>query len=57
MEPFRLHVYACDQKKAEGAPSCSANGSARTIDALRRELARQGLAPADLRVAQPQKET
>jgi (2Fe-2S) ferredoxin/predicted O-methyltransferase YrrM len=49
MEPFRLHVYACDQKKAEGAPSCSANGSARTIDALRRELARQGLA-ADVQV-------
>ncbi len=44
MEPFRLHVYACDQKKAEGAPSCSANGSAETIEALRREIARQGLA-------------
>ncbi len=44
MEPFRLHVYACQQKKAEGAPSCSANGSGRTMDALRRELARQGLA-------------
>ncbi|NJD18339.1 MAG: methyltransferase domain-containing protein [Gemmatimonadetes bacterium] len=44
MEPFRLHVYACDQKKAEGVPSCSANGSALTIEALRRELAGQGLA-------------
>jgi (2Fe-2S) ferredoxin/SAM-dependent methyltransferase len=44
MEPYRLHVYACDQKKAEGAPSCSANGSEGTIQALRRELARQGLA-------------
>jgi (2Fe-2S) ferredoxin/SAM-dependent methyltransferase len=44
MEPFRLHIYACDQKKAEGAPSCFANGSPSTIEALRRELARQGLA-------------
>ncbi len=49
MEPFRLHIYACDQKKAEGAPSCSANGSAATIEALRREIAEQGLA-ADVQV-------
>ena len=27
MEPFRYHVYACDQRKPEGAPSCTANGS------------------------------
>ncbi len=44
MEPFRYHVYACDQQKPEGAPCCSARGSARTIDALRRELAQRGLA-------------
>ncbi|HKJ01861.1 MAG TPA: methyltransferase [Longimicrobiales bacterium] len=44
MEPFRLHIYACDQKKPEGVPSCSANGSALTIEALRREVAKQGLA-------------
>ncbi len=44
MEPFRHHVYACDQKKAEGAPSCHANGSAKVIEALRREVVRQGLA-------------
>jgi 3-hydroxy-5-methyl-1-naphthoate 3-O-methyltransferase len=44
MEPYRLHIYACDQKKPEGAPSCSANGSALVIDALRREIARRGLA-------------
>lgn len=44
MEPFRLHVYACNQKKSEGAPSCTANGSERVIAALRREIARQGLA-------------
>jgi (2Fe-2S) ferredoxin/SAM-dependent methyltransferase len=49
MEPFRLHIYACDQKKAEGAPSCSANGSGLTIEALRREIAKQGLA-ADVQV-------
>lgn len=44
MEPFRRHVYVCDQKKPEGAPCCSANGSAEVIAALRREIGRQGLA-------------
>jgi len=39
MEPFRLHVYACDQQKPEGVPGCAARGSAATIDALRKELA------------------
>jgi (2Fe-2S) ferredoxin/2-polyprenyl-3-methyl-5-hydroxy-6-metoxy-1,4-benzoquinol methylase len=43
MEAFRYHVYVCDQKKPEGAPCCSANGSAKVIDALRREISRQGL--------------
>ena len=38
MEPFRYHVFICDQKKAEGVPCCNANGSERVIDALRREL-------------------
>jgi (2Fe-2S) ferredoxin/2-polyprenyl-3-methyl-5-hydroxy-6-metoxy-1,4-benzoquinol methylase len=38
MEPYRLHVYVCDQKKPEGVPCCSAHGSARVIDALRREI-------------------
>ncbi len=38
MEPFRLHVYVCDQQKPEGVPCCSARGSARVLDALRREL-------------------
>jgi (2Fe-2S) ferredoxin/2-polyprenyl-3-methyl-5-hydroxy-6-metoxy-1,4-benzoquinol methylase len=41
--PFRFHVFACEQRKADGLPSCSARGSAETIDALRRELATQGL--------------
>ena len=32
MEPFRYHVYACDQRKPEGAPSCTASGSLAVID-------------------------
>jgi (2Fe-2S) ferredoxin/predicted O-methyltransferase YrrM len=43
MEPFRFHVFACDQQKPEGVPSCAARGSALTIDALRREIAVRGL--------------
>jgi (2Fe-2S) ferredoxin/precorrin-6B methylase 2 len=43
MQPFRLHVFACDQKKPEGVPCCSARGSAKTIDALRKEIAAGGL--------------
>ncbi|HUB80449.1 MAG TPA: methyltransferase [Bryobacteraceae bacterium] len=43
MEPFRFHALVCNQQKAEGVPSCYANGSARLIDALRREIANQGL--------------
>ncbi len=44
MEPFRLHVYACTQEKPAGKPCCSARGSAATLDALRAELAKAGLA-------------
>ncbi len=44
MEPYRLHIFACDQKKPEGVPCCSARGSAKVIEALRRELAAAGLA-------------
>jgi (2Fe-2S) ferredoxin/2-polyprenyl-3-methyl-5-hydroxy-6-metoxy-1,4-benzoquinol methylase len=43
MEPYRLHVYACDQKKPEGAPCCSVHGSAKVIEALRREIVAAGL--------------
>jgi (2Fe-2S) ferredoxin/2-polyprenyl-3-methyl-5-hydroxy-6-metoxy-1,4-benzoquinol methylase len=43
MEPFRYHVFVCDQQKPEGVPCCSARGSGKTIDALRREIAAQGL--------------
>jgi len=43
MEPFRYHVYVCDQQKPEGVPCCWARGSARVIDVLRREIAARGL--------------
>ncbi|MCX6543905.1 MAG: methyltransferase [Acidobacteria bacterium] len=43
MEPFRFHVYACDQQKPEGVPGCAARGSAVMIDALRKEIAARGL--------------
>jgi hypothetical protein len=48
MEAFRHHVYVRDRKKPEGAPSCTANGSARVIEALRAEVARRGMS-ADVR--------
>jgi len=43
VEPFRHHVYVCDQRKSEGAPCCSAGGSGAVLEALRREIAAQGL--------------
>jgi (2Fe-2S) ferredoxin/2-polyprenyl-3-methyl-5-hydroxy-6-metoxy-1,4-benzoquinol methylase len=43
MEPFRYHVFVCDQQKPEGAPCCAARGSGKTIEALRREIAARGL--------------
>lgn len=43
LQPFKYHVFACDQQKPEGVPGCNARGSAKTIDALRREIATQGL--------------
>ncbi|MBZ5561214.1 MAG: methyltransferase domain-containing protein [Acidobacteriia bacterium] len=43
MEPYRYHVFVCDQQKPEGVPCCSARGSARTIEALRREIAARHL--------------
>jgi (2Fe-2S) ferredoxin/predicted O-methyltransferase YrrM len=44
MEPFRYHVFACDQQKPEGVPCCNARGSGQVLDALRRELNTRGLA-------------
>lgn len=43
MQPFRFHVFVCDQKKPEGVPCCSARGSVPVIEALRREVAEGGL--------------
>jgi (2Fe-2S) ferredoxin/2-polyprenyl-3-methyl-5-hydroxy-6-metoxy-1,4-benzoquinol methylase len=43
MEPFRFHVFACDQQKPEGVPCCSARGSAQVLEALRREVYARGL--------------
>ncbi len=43
MEPFRYHVYVCTQEKPEGQPCCSANGSAKVLDALRAEVGKAGL--------------
>jgi (2Fe-2S) ferredoxin/precorrin-6B methylase 2 len=43
MEPFRYHVFVCDQQKPEGAPCCAARGSGKTIEALRREIAARRL--------------
>jgi len=44
MEPFRFHVFVCTQEKAENVPCCSASGSAKVLDVLRRELGARGLA-------------
>ncbi len=46
MEPFRYHVYACQQEKPGNAPCCSARGSAAVLDALRKEIGAKGLADA-----------
>ncbi len=43
MEPFKYHVYICQQEKPGGAPSCTARGSAPVLDALRKEIAAQNL--------------
>ncbi|HUU12502.1 MAG TPA: methyltransferase [Terriglobia bacterium] len=43
MEPFGYHVFVCDQQKPEGVPCCASRGSAKTIDALRKAVAAQGL--------------
>lgn len=44
MQPYRYHVFVCDQQKPEGVPCCSARGSRKVLDALRAEVAVQGLA-------------
>jgi len=43
MEPFKYHVYVCNQQKPEGAPGCAAHGSEKVIDCLRKEVMKNGL--------------
>ncbi len=43
MQPFRYHVFICDQQKPEGVPSCAARGSGKTVEVLRKEVAARGL--------------
>src|ERR1039458_1839508 len=43
MQPFRYHVFVCDQQKPEGAPSCGARGGLAVIEGLLREVAARGL--------------
>ncbi|MBZ5621089.1 MAG: methyltransferase [Acidobacteriia bacterium] len=43
MEPFRFHVFVCDQEKPEGVPCCAARGSGQILEALRREVNARGL--------------
>jgi 3-hydroxy-5-methyl-1-naphthoate 3-O-methyltransferase len=44
MEPYRYHVYVCDQRKAEAAACCAARGAGAVVDALRCEIVAEGLA-------------
>ena len=44
MQIAQYHVFACEQQKPEGAPSCSACGSKKVVERLRAEVASQGLA-------------
>ena len=41
MGPFRYHVFVCKQQKAEGVPCCAARGSAKVLEALRKEAAQR----------------
>lgn len=43
MPPFQYHVFACEQRKPDGLPCCADRGSAAVIEALRHEVAAQGL--------------
>jgi (2Fe-2S) ferredoxin/predicted O-methyltransferase YrrM len=46
MQVVPYHVFVCEQQKAEGVPCCAARGASGVIDALRAEVARQGLGDA-----------
>jgi len=43
MGPFRCHVFICDHQKPEGVPCCTMRGSAKVIEALRKEVGKRGL--------------
>jgi (2Fe-2S) ferredoxin/predicted O-methyltransferase YrrM len=43
MQPFRFHVFVCDQQKPEGVPCCAARGSVQVLETLRREVNAHGL--------------
>ncbi|SPE22182.1 O-methyltransferase (modular protein) [Acidobacteriia bacterium SbA2] len=43
MGPFRYHVFVCEQQKAEGMACCAARGSAKVLEALRKEVAQKGV--------------
>jgi (2Fe-2S) ferredoxin/SAM-dependent methyltransferase len=43
MEPFRFHVFLCDQQKPEGVPCCARRGAGQVLEALRREIHARGL--------------
>ncbi len=43
MEPFRFHVFVCEQQKPEGVPCCAGRDSGRVLEALRREVHARGL--------------
>ncbi|MGO9255363.1 MAG: methyltransferase [Bryobacteraceae bacterium] len=43
MQPFRFHVFVCDQQKPDGVPCCGARGSGQVLEALRREVDARGL--------------
>ena len=44
MQLYRYHVFVCDRQKPKGAPCCLARGSRKLVEALRAEVAAQGLA-------------
>jgi (2Fe-2S) ferredoxin/predicted O-methyltransferase YrrM len=43
MQPFRYHVFVCEERKPEGVPCCAGRGAAKLIEALRQEVAARGL--------------
>jgi len=43
MQPFRFHVFVCNQQKPEGLPCCAARGGTQMIEILRREVHARGL--------------